>query len=93
MYPLFLPFSFRGGFPDDVISMARLLQFKTSLFICSVRFNFFVALLDITLSAHVTPRHIIKIKIIIIIIIIITMITKIIIMIMILKRGGDLVVE
>ena len=91
MYPLFLPFSFRGGFPDDVISMARLLQFKTSLFICSVRFNFFVALLDITLSAHVTPRHIIKIKIIIIIII--TMITKIIIMIMILKRGGDLVVE
>ena len=92
MYPLFLPFSFRGGFPDDVISMARLLQFKTSLFICSVRFNFFVALLDITLSAHVTPRHIIKIKIIIIIIII-TMITKIVIMIMILKRGGDLVVE
>ena len=92
MYPLFLPCSFRGGFPDDVISMARLLQFKTSLFICSVRFNFFVALLDITLSAHVTPRHIIKIKIIIIIIII-TMITKIVIMIMILKRGGDLVVE
>ena len=91
MYPLFLPFSFRGGFPDDVISMARLLQFKTSLFICSVHFNFFVALLDITLSAHITPRHVIKIKIIIIIII--RMITKIVIMIMIIKRGGHLVVD